>query len=182
VIEALPGGSGDPIPVTGQSALTAEQLASWFTGRWGITKTKLGPVIDLARAYVDIGNQLNVRGDIAFIQASHETGQFSSGHATQRFNMAGIGAFASCVPSCGVRYPSLDAGIRGHLELVHDFAVATPTLSSFTSKGIAGCCPTWFALGRTWASGPTYSENVLGQYRDAARRTLDEFRLTDDWS
>lgn len=172
VVPSLSTRSPEPISVLGPSTLSAEQLTEWYAAKYRITSTPIGTVAELAHRYISVGEELGVRGDIAFVQASHETGQFSSGHA-RRFNLAGIGAFDSCSPGCGLRFASLDDGVHAHLALLHDYATTERKLSPLSSpRDTHGCCPTWVAVSKRWATNPVYAEAILGEYRQVLEHAI----------
>src|SRR3546814_3468798 len=112
--------------------------------------------------------------DLAFAQAILETGGFTSGHA-QGFNFAGIGAYNHCAPTCGFRFPDLDAGVRAHSHLLRAYADPALTSADLASPpnglvapervGVRGCCPRWTALTGVWATDLNYDRKVLGIYR-----------------
>src|SRR3546814_13521183 len=109
--------------------------------------------------------------DLAFAQAILETGGFTSGHA-QGFNFAGIGAYDHCAPTCGFRFPDLDAGVRAHIHLLRayaDPALTSPDLASPPNGlvapervGVRECCPRWTALTGAWPTDLNYDTKGLG--------------------
>ncbi|HEY1118593.1 MAG TPA: glucosaminidase domain-containing protein, partial [Acidimicrobiales bacterium] len=147
----------------------------------------VAPIAAIIDAYLRVGAEEGVTGDIAFAQAILETGGFTSGHA-QGFNFAGIGAYDHCAPTCGFRFPDLDSGVRAHIHLLRAYADPGLTSAELASPpnalvapervGVRGCCPRWTALTGVWATDPNYDRKVLGIYRLMVEtaRSLDRAR------
>ena len=102
------------ITVMGDSELTGDQIAAWFTAR-GVHYQLSGDTTigELADLFVEEGAAEHVRGDIAFAQAVLETGSFA--HATDN-NYGGIGACASCKGE--TPFPTPRAGVRGQVQML----------------------------------------------------------------
>jgi hypothetical protein len=160
------GGGGTAPSLMGQATVTAAQLAAWYrSGNRPDPDAQIngaGPSLeDLTRWYVDHGNAENVRGDMAFVQAVHETGNFGNADS-DIFNFAGIGHCDSC-PS-GSPFGSAEDGVIGHLQLLKrvangnniGFALpASPNLPRWGGRRIS----TWDQMGGgngAWASDPNY--------------------------
>src|ERR1700691_4123056 len=65
-------------PVMGPSLLNAEQLAAWYDQNHGSNRPRIPVLHDnvtaLAQIFIDEGDTVGVRGDIAFVQSMLETG------------------------------------------------------------------------------------------------------------
>lgn len=159
--------------ILGPTVLAVEDLVAWYFDFYPIDPP-VAPIERIVEAYVRIGDEEGVAGDIAFAQAILETGGFRSGHA-QGFNFAGIGAFDHCAPVCGFRFPNLDQGVRAHIHLLRAYAdpgLTTAQLAASPNRlvapervGVRGCCQRWTQLTGVWASDPQYDRKVLGIYR-----------------
>jgi hypothetical protein len=166
----LPAAAGG-ITVMGPSTLSPNQLAGWFSAQ-GYADHTSTPISQLAVWYVQAGNDLGVRGDVAFAQAVLETGGFSSPDAVGLNNYAGIGHCDSC--AAGWQFPSPQDGVIGQLQLLRIFAgggappkgAPAPVLPSLVSSqtGESGCCATWESLTGVWATDPAYSVKILTMY------------------
>lgn len=160
------GGGGGAPSLMGQATVTAAQLAAWYrSGNRPDPDGQIngpGPSLDdLTRWYIEHGNRENVRGDMAFVQAVHETGNFGNSDS-DIYNFAGIGHCDSC-PS-GSPFGSAEDGVIGHLQLLKrvsegnevSFALpASPNLPRWGGRRIA----TWDQMGGGdggWASDPNY--------------------------
>lgn len=154
--------------IMGQSAFTGPELASWYTSR-GLRSFAHAPIDQIAGWYVSEGHDEGVRGDMAFIQAIVETGSFSNADTVKLNNFAGIGHCDNCAAGFHFKTPQL--GVRAQIQLLKSYAQAHPTykhhLVDPRLRGPSGCCSTWGALTRTWASDPTYGPKVLDLYRQA---------------
>jgi len=159
--------------ILGPSVLDVGDLVAWYRTFYA-ADPPVAPIADIIDAYLRVGAEEGVTGDIAFAQAILETGGFRSGHA-QGFNFAGIGAYDRCAPSCGFRFRDLDEGVRAHIQLLRGYAdpnlrsdqLAQPPnpLVAPERLGVRGCCQRWAALTGVWATDPQYDRKVLGIFR-----------------
>ena len=159
--------------ILGPAVLEVADLVAWYRTYYPVDPP-VGPIADIVDAYLAVGAEEGVAGDIAFAQAILETGGFRSGHA-QGFNFAGIGAYDGCAPTCGFRFPSLQAGVRAHIHLLRAYADPGVTSAQLATApdsrvapervGVRGCCARWTQLTGIWATDPNYDRKVLGIYR-----------------
>jgi hypothetical protein len=170
------------VPISGESALTAEQIAAFFTSKGGHANLPEGTTIaDLAQAYVEEGGAEHVRADVAFAQSMVETGGFTQ---TRGNNYAGIGNCDSCGGQ-GIVFPTPRDGVRAQIQLLRNYAdpdsraanlanPPEPTLygadpgsaaASYDSFFLKGKVPLWNDMGNgNWATSTTYAASVLGMY------------------
>jgi hypothetical protein len=178
-----------PVPIVGQSRLTADQLVAYYQSHHGTLAYRAtgATLAELADLFVTEGNRYNVRGDLAFAQAIVETGWFNYPDAgivrPGDNNFAGIGACGSCGDGYG--FSSARSGVRAQLQLLRNYAdvdsraVALPdppvpelwgldpttaayNFDHFFAKGRA---PTWNEMGNgNWATAPDYATVVVGVY------------------
>lgn len=159
--------------ILGMPVLDALDLVTWHRTYYA-TDPPVAPITDIIDAYLRVGIEEGVTGDIAFAQAILETAGFTSGHA-QGFNFAGIGAYDHCAPTCGFRFPDLESGVRAHIHLLRAYADPGLTSAQLASApnpavapervGVRGCCARWTQLTGVWATDPNYDRKVLGIYR-----------------
>ncbi len=159
--------------ILGPAVLDQVDLVAWYRTYYR-ADPPVGTIDSIIEAYLRIGEEEGVAGDIAFAQAILETGGFRSGHAG-KWNFAGIGAYDSCAPTCSFRFPSLDEGVRAHIHLLRAYAdpglttaqlAATPNRQVAPERvGVRGCCQRWTQLTGVWATDPNYDRKVLGIYR-----------------
>ena len=159
--------------ILGPPVLDAVDLLAWHRTYYA-GDPPVAPISAIIEAYLRIGAEEGVTGDIAFAQAILETGGFGSGHA-QGFNFAGIGVYDRCAPACGLRFRDLESGVRAHLHLLRAYAQPGLTSSHLASPpspavapervGVRGCCARWTQLTGVWATDPNYDRKVLGIYR-----------------
>jgi hypothetical protein len=174
-LSVLTGPSVGPlagISLLGGSALDAQQLVGWFNSR-GYADLTNTTIKQLASWYLQMGAAEGVRGDVAFAQAVLETGGFSSPDAVGLNNYAGIGHCDSC--PAGWAFPSPQAGVTGHLQLLRIFADAgaapkgapPPVLPALVPahQDRRGCCATWESLTGVWATDPFYGVQILTLYQ-----------------
>jgi len=159
--------------ILGPAALESADLVAWYRTFYPVDPP-VAPISEIIDAYLTLGGEEGVAGDIAFAQAILETGGFRSGHAGG-FNFAGIGAYDHCAPVCGFRFGDLESGVRAHLHLLRAYADPALTSADLAAPpdrrvapeglGVKGCCPRWTALTGVWATDPNYDRKVLGIYR-----------------
>jgi hypothetical protein len=164
--------AGDPI--MGPTVLTATEMAAWLRSSGSSPRLSAGVSVEqLAQMYVDEGTAENVRGDVAFAQASIETGGFSAGGTDNNFS--GLGACDGCGGQN--RFPTALDGIRAQIQLLKAYAgggalVNPPSPywwggdpAKYDHFGGTGSAPTWRQMGGgKWASDRGYADKVLGTY------------------
>ncbi len=164
------------VSVLGTPRLTAKQIADYAERKsapWVLPVSRE----QLAQWYIEEGIAEGVRGDIAFSQATLESGWFlfrgSMLDKTQN-NFAGIGACDSC--SDGESFDSVHNGVRAHIQMIRTYAdpdysskkTAHPPVGRIDTNVVKGCCLTWGELGKRWASAPGYGLRVVRMYNDMA--------------
>lgn len=164
------------VSVLGTPRLTAKQMADYAERKsapWVLPVSRE----QLAQWYLEEGIAEGVRGDIAFSQATLESGWFlfrgSMLDKTQN-NFAGIGACDSCKD--GESFDSVHNGVRAHIQMIRTYAdpdysskkTAHPPVGRIDTNVVKGCCLTWGELGKRWASAPGYGLRVVRMYNDMA--------------
>ena len=153
---------GAPVPVMGQSDLSAEQMAAYFWAHQPPGSPCLTvSVDDLTADFEWHGNVENVRGDIAFAQSIVETGWFR------------YGGFL------GKSFPDAETGVRAQIQHLRAYAdpsatscsqppLATPCADPvFNSVNPKGKAPNWNDMGNgNWASASDYAGKVLTVYNE----------------
>jgi hypothetical protein len=168
--------AGDPI--MGPTVLNAGEMTAWIKTTGNTPHLAGGMTVEqIAQMYVDEGTAENVRGDVAFAQASIETGGFSAGANTNNFS--GLGACNGCGGQNG--FPTALDGIRAQIQLLKAYAGGGPltnpaspywwggdptaAASKYDKFGGTGSAPTWRQMGGgKWASDRGYADKVLGNY------------------
>jgi hypothetical protein len=166
-----PGARG-PVPVMGQSDLTADQIAGFFWAHQPPGSPCLTvSVEELSSYFAWHGNLENVRGDIAFAQSLVETGWFRYGgqvHCSHN-NYGGMSS----------SFPDAETGVRAqiqHLRAYGDPSATScsqpplqtpcvdPTFNFVSPKGKA---PNWNDMGNgNWAAASDYAGKVLTVYNE----------------
>jgi hypothetical protein len=174
-----PAASGrDPsISIMGDPVLTSDELTAWFSKTRGSLQVGDNDVALLAKLYIEEGKNLGVRGDIAFIQAVLETGNFVY---TGKNNFAGIGHCDSCVR--GYPFETPQDGVRAQIQLLRSYAdeeIKTKDLPGGAQPGInpdtlgvRGCCVSWWGLSGVWASALHYGGSLLKIYDEVIDFTV----------
>ena len=164
---------GAPVPVMGQSDLSAEQMAAYFWAHEPLGSPCLTvSVEDLTADFEWHGNVENVRGDIAFAQSIVETGWFRYGGSVQ-CDQNNYGGFV------GKSFLDAETGVRAQIQ--HLRAYADPSATSCSQPPLATPCadttfdfvspkgkaPNWNDMGNgNWAAASDYAGKVLTVYNE----------------
>ncbi len=161
------------------SQVTAAEMAAWFRS----TPARVSgyratvSVETLARYYIEEGRAEGVAGDLAFVQAVLETGNFSwPGHGqvrAQQNNFAGIGACDG--GTCTVAtFRTARIGVRAQIQHLRAYADPTVTVGKlahplesprFHLVSPKGRARTWEAMGGgNWATDRNYGTKILNLY------------------
>lgn len=128
--------------------------------------------IEIAEAFISLGETYGIRGDVALCQAIIETGwfRFADGTAVtpDQHNYCGLG-----VTRRGVRghaFETIEEGVRAHLQHLYAYACTSPLPPdepltdprfSLVKRGVA---PTWTELSNRWAMNPSYGRQIMELY------------------
>jgi hypothetical protein len=109
-----PADDGTP-SILGPSTLTVADLTAWWANRDRGQPAQLSlPIEDVIALYITEGDAEGVRGDIAFAQAVHETGNFAN-RDTAINNFAGI--VHPDHADSGRTFPDALTGVRAQMQL-----------------------------------------------------------------
>jgi hypothetical protein len=160
-------------PIMGPSRLTAADLAAFVRVNGGTPNITV-PLEELAQAYIDEGQKVGVRGDVAFAQSIVETGFFGFRNSMVEptdNNFAGIGACDSCTR--GFSFPTAQLGVRAQMQLLRVYvdrrvsadSLPDPLLLPGTLRlGFRGRVQSWWDLTGRWATAPDYGNVVYDVY------------------
>ena len=159
--------------IIGASVLTVADLRAWWAGIGRSQPSRLRiPIGDLIATYIAEGDAEGVRGDLAFVQAVHETGYFANSD-TARNNFAGIAHYDGTASGSGFSDPVI--GVRAQIQLLKKFALGnnTPLVHPNVAPRAGATAITWGQLAGTWASDRSYwtALNRLYQTMNASRTT-----------
>ena len=172
--------------VMGLPAATVGQARNWIVSKsQGSTYSDI-TLRDIASTYYRVGAEYGVRPDLALAMAAKETGffRFVSGSGIpsivepSQWNFAGIGATGG-VP--GVTFPSVEAGVRGHMLRMRMYAVNAP--SAYDEAVLVrplpashwGKYPTIEQFNGVWAvPGTDYGQSIVNHYLSSLRAFADE--------
>ena len=128
----------------------------------------------LAQIYLEEGQKVGVRGDVAFAQSILETGWFGFNKSMvdpEDNNFAGVGACDTC--KGGFHFPDARTGVRAQVQLLRVYvdravgprSLADPLLLPGTLRlGFRGRVQTWWDLTGTWATASNYGNAVYAVY------------------
>lgn len=160
----------DDQPIMGKSVLNASELLAFFNSLKVTPKISI-PIKNFIETYLIEGDSEGVRGDIAFIQAIHETGKFQFGGdvVPAQNNFAGIGTTGGGVK--GHYFNSPQEGIRAQIQHLKAYA----SKESLKNKKIdprfdlvtRGSAKTVRALAGKWATDKQYGDKLMGYYNEA---------------
>jgi len=159
------------VSITGNSISTAQQLVDYLLSVNPKPKLNCTP-IELANFFLEEGTLENVRGDIAFAQSCHETGNFSYGGQVLpgQNNFAGIGATNNSLTGEGAWFSTPKEGVKAQIQHLKAYANALPLNSPVVDPRFdlvkpRGKAPNWIDLNGNWAQpGTTYGQMILSIY------------------
>lgn len=176
--EAGAGNGADQLSILGETRIPAEGLVAAYEASGHAARLTV-PLEELARIFVEEGEALGVRADLAWAQSLVETGWFrypdhGQVHWTDN-NFAGIGAYDGGYR--GFTYPDARRGVRAQMQLLRQYAdpapVDDPLVRAPASK--RGAVQTWWEMGNgNWATSPRYAGTVISVYT----RLLEDAGLT----
>lgn len=161
--------------IMGKSTLTAEQLTAFLLSREPNPQIYCTP-LELAQYFIEEGNKVGVRGDIAFMQSIHETGWFRFGGQVlpEQNNFAGFGAIDGTTIGQGNNFGSPEVGVRAQIHHLFAYATTEPLpegienaspRAHFVQRGSA---PNWEDLNGLWAvPGVGYGEGIIAMFNIA---------------
>lgn len=147
-----------PIPIASRGRAQVPQFVRFFTE----TNPRIGInyLTRLARAYIDEAAAEGINSDIAFCQMVHETNYLRFGEDVQpgQNNFCGLGATGRDEP--GLSFPSVEIGVRAHIQHLKAYANARPLRKKLVdprfSRVSRGQAPYLEYLAGTWATDPQY--------------------------
>ncbi|MCA0171324.1 N-acetylmuramoyl-L-alanine amidase [Bacillus sp. RAR_GA_16] len=161
-------------PIKGKAVLTAKQMDAY-------TRSINPGAPDLTELYLSQSKKYNIRGDIAFAQALHETNffRFTGDVKPDQNNFAGIGATGG--GARGASFPNESTGVLAHIQHLYAYTSTSP-IPAFDQKVdprfdlvMRGSATTWQALNGKWAvPGTTYGQLILGLYKNMLEAALKE--------
>ena len=160
-------------PIMGPSLLSSGDLAAFVRAHGGTPKLSVS-LDALARIYLEEGQKVGVRGDVAFAQSVLETGWFEFNKSMvdpEDNNFAGVGACDTC--KGGFHFSDARTGVRAQMQLLRIYvdrevgpqSLADPLLLPGTLRlGFRGRVQTWWDLTGTWATASNYGNAVYAVY------------------
>ena len=160
-------------PIMGPNLLSAGNLAAFVRAQGA--KPRLTVSLDaLAQMYIEEGQKVGVRGDVAFAQSIIETGYFGFRNSMvdpENNNFAGIGACDTCKQ--GFSFPDARTGVHAQVQLLRVYVDRSVTVGSLPDPlllpgtlrlGFRGRVQTWWDLTGRWATAPNYGNAIYAVY------------------
>lgn len=147
------------IPIASRGRARAHQLIRFFT--------QTNPLIDIkylrriARLYIDEAAAEGINSDVAFCQMVHETNYLRFGGDVKPWqnNFCGLGATGGGKP--GLSFPSVEVGVRAHIQHLKAYANAQPLRRKLVDPRFGRVrraqAPYVEDLTGTWATDPQYA-------------------------
>ncbi|UAL48668.1 N-acetylmuramoyl-L-alanine amidase [Sutcliffiella horikoshii] len=160
------------LSIEGKSVLKAEELDTFVK-----TINPKAPM--LGEYYIELGEAYNIRGDVAFAQAIHETNyfRFTGIVKPHQNNYAGIGATGGEVR--GASFATPEEGVLAQIQHLYAYANRKPLPTTYpkvdprfdlVTRGIA---PGWIDLNGRWAvPGTQYGQLILKIYEKMLEETI----------
>ncbi|HMM11729.1 MAG TPA: glucosaminidase domain-containing protein [Bacteroidales bacterium] len=127
-------------------------------------KVSLELVQRLADVYVREATIEGVNYDIAFVQMCLETGflRFNGDVRATQNNFCGLGATGNGEP--GMSFPTLEDGVRAHIQHLKAYAttepLANPPVASRIGMVKRGTATDYYQLTGRWATDPQYGKKI----------------------
>lgn len=147
-----------PIPIASRGRAKVYQLIRFFTET--NPRISISYLTQLARAYIYEAEAEGINSDIAFCQMAHETNYLRFGDNVQpeQNNFCGLGATKNGEP--GFSFPSVEIGVRAHIQHLKAYANAQPLRKKLVDPRFdrvsRGQAPYVEYLAGTWATDPQY--------------------------
>lgn len=132
--------------------------------------------MEIAEAFIEIGDRYGIRGDIALCQAILETGwfRFDKGTAVtpDMHNYCGLGVTSRGDRGCA--FASVREGVEAMLQHLYAYCCADPLPDGLDivdprfALVTRGSAPAWEDLSGRWAANPAYGANILSLFARAA--------------
>lgn len=177
-----PGGDagGDQLSILGDTRMSADDLVATYEASGHRARLTV-PLEELAGIFVEEGQALGVRADLAWAQSLVETGWFSyPDYGQVRWtdnNFAGIGAYDG--GHHGFGYPDARSGVRAQMQLLRQYADPAPIDGALVHAPASkrGAVQSWWEMGNgNWATSPRYAGTVISLYTrliEGAELTLE---------
>ncbi len=163
------------MPILANQFLDADTMAEYALSKNANPKINC-TMKELAQYFLEEGEAEGVRGDIAFAQSLHETGNFNYGNLVlpEQNNFAGLGATNNSAKGKGAWYDTPRLGVRAQIQHLKGYATTTPPVNEIVdtryevlkSAGLLGKRDTWKALSGSWAY-PGYSTDKYSNLTEA---------------
>lgn len=163
--------------IMGKSKISAEKMSAFVK-----SKNPNAQDIDrIAKAFVEVGEKYNIRGDVAFCQSIIETGwfKFDGGTAVtpDQHNYCGLGVTSKGVK--GHAFDTVEDGVKAQIQHLYAYAtkdalpkgeeIIDPRFK-YVSRGVA---PHWEDLNMRWAMNDKYGQHIISIYEQ-----LEKFEYT----
>jgi hypothetical protein len=160
-----PSGSDDrSSTILGPSTVSHAEFMAWWASTGRGQPQSLGlPIDDVVAIYLRETDAENVRGDLAIVQAIHETGWFTNGDTAEN-NFAGIGHDDRS--ASGDSFPDVPTGVRAHVQLLKKYVVGNDAqlVRPDVAPDAAARATTWDELAGTWATSSDYWTRLSDLY------------------
>jgi hypothetical protein len=157
----------------GPNMLSAGQLAAFVSAHGGRPHISVS-IEALAQIYIEEGQKVGVRGDVAFAQSILETGWFEFNKSMvdpSDNNFAGVGACDTCKK--GYSFPNARIGVRAQVQLLRIYVDRDVTVNSLPDPvllpgslrlGFRGRVHSWWDLTGRWATASNYGNALYDLY------------------
>ncbi|MFC0271905.1 N-acetylmuramoyl-L-alanine amidase [Metabacillus herbersteinensis] len=160
--------------IVGQTFLSPEQMNQYIK--------QMNPnAPELANYYLTFGEYYGIRGDIAFVQAIHETDffRFTGVVKPNQNNYCGLGATGSNNPGASFKTPR--EGVLAHIQHLFAYASTKPLPNEYPlvdprfNLVKRGAATSWITLNGKWAvPGTNYGQSIVALYETTIRSTIQK--------
>lgn len=158
-------------PIMGNAEIEAEAMQCFVA--------RHNPDFDLeiAKAYIAVGQRYGIRGDIALCQSILETGWFKFADGTSvtpdQHNYCGLGVLRR--GQKGHSFSTIEDGVTAQIQHLYAYACSSPIPNGeklldprfkLVERGVA---PTWAELSGRWAANDRYARSILKLFVELRR-------------
>jgi hypothetical protein len=153
-----------PVDILGEGFASSEILAAFLLDINPSISREYA--LELACTYIEEAKTEGINSDIAFSQMCLETGflRFGGLVTPEMNNFCGLGAMSPEQP--GERFPSMQTGVRAHIQHLKGYASAEPLKNPLVDPRYKwvkyGSAPTIYDLAGRWAADLEYGNKIFG--------------------
>ena len=159
--------------ILGESTVSIGKMVAFVKSKY----PDVQDIEEIAKSFIEVGNEYEIRGDIAFCQSILETKWFTFEGGTavtpDQHNYCGHGVVQTGVK--GNSFVTVREGVEAQIQHLYGYAVEEQLDQSvivdtrykyLVSGNKLGTAPHWEDLNMKWAMNDTYGQHILSLYQN----------------